>query len=167
MGSGSERTCGFQKHTDTRGSIGSVNAAPVVNFSTANQRGRFRRRSGFPTRHPGRPTIGRRLQSTINFLLGRVGSVTQGLRASRDRRMDLAARCFDFAATLPRDRHSTRRTTWKPRREPHGGCRAALRGQSSRHATPTNLISPSQPEPRRRPAPQQHAAVAGREAVRR
>jgi hypothetical protein len=66
----------FQRHTDIRGSVAGANVAPTVGFGTGNATvdpATF----GLPTNintQFDRPN----LQSSINFLLGRVNTVTQG-----------------------------------------------------------------------------------------
>jgi len=66
----------FQKHTDIRGSVAGANVAPTVGFGTGNATvdpATF----GIPTNIEtanDRPA----LQSSINFLLGRVNTITQG-----------------------------------------------------------------------------------------
>ena len=66
----------FQRHTDTRGSVGGANVSPTVNFSTsinAVDPTAFAIPSNIQTAND-RPA----LLSSINFLLGRVGTLTQG-----------------------------------------------------------------------------------------
>ena len=103
----------FQKHTDTRGSIGAVNAAPVVNFSTATNTvdpATF----GIPIDTIQATNDRPALQSTINFLLGRVGSITQGF-VQQGSTYGPGGTLFDFAATYPEiDIYA--QDTWKPRR---------------------------------------------------
>lgn len=86
------------KHTDTRGSIGGYNATPVINFSTSIN-------TVDPTTFsiPGdinttfdRPT----LQSNINYLLGRVGQVSQGF-VSTGNQYAPGGTLFDVEALYP------------------------------------------------------------------
>jgi hypothetical protein len=66
----------LQKHTDNRGSVGGGNVSPVANFSTTTNTvdpATFGLPSNMNTQFD-RPN----LQSAVNLLLGRVGSITQG-----------------------------------------------------------------------------------------
>jgi hypothetical protein len=101
----------FQKHTDVRGSVSGVNVAPIVNFST-----------GINTVDPAtfgipsniqvandRPA----LQSSINFLLGRVGSISQGF-VQQGSTYAPGGTPFNFEAQYPEiDFYA--QDTWKPR----------------------------------------------------
>ena len=101
----------FQKHTDTRGSIGAVNAGPIVNFSTATNAvdpATFGIPSNIQTTND-RPA----LQSTINFLLGRVGSISQGF-VQQGSTYGPGGSLFDFTATYP-EMDFYAQDTWKPR----------------------------------------------------
>jgi hypothetical protein len=86
----------FQKHVDTRGSIGGFNAAQGVNFSrTINSvdPARF----GLPSdlnQQFDRPN----LESHINFLLGRVGSTFRGFPSDGDK---FVAGLYNFEARYP------------------------------------------------------------------
>jgi hypothetical protein len=101
----------FQRHTDVRGSVGGANVAPVVNFSTATNTvdpATF----GIPSNvnvQFDRPS----LQSHINFLLGRVGSVSQGFVQAGDS-YGPGGTLFDFAADYP-ELDFYAQDTWKPR----------------------------------------------------
>ncbi len=101
----------FQRHTDTRGSVSGVNVAPQVNFAT-----------GINTVDPAtfgipgaintqfdRPA----LQSHINLLLGRVGSISQGF-VQRGSSYGPGGTRFDFAADYP-ELDFYVQDTWKPR----------------------------------------------------
>jgi len=66
----------FQKHTDIRGSVAGANVAPTVGFGTGNATvdpATFGIPANIETAND-RPA----LQSSINFLLGRVNTITQG-----------------------------------------------------------------------------------------
>ena len=101
----------FQRHTDTRGSVGGANVSPVVNFSTAIQAVdpvTFGIPSNIQVAND-RPA----LQSNINFLLGRVGSITQGFVQQGDT-YGPGGTLFDFKADYPEiDFYA--QDTWKPR----------------------------------------------------
>ena len=101
----------FQKHTDIRGSVGGVNVAPVVNFSTGINTvdpATF----GIPTNintQFDRPA----LQTHINFLLGRVGSISQGFVQQGDAYAP-GGTPFNFESMYPEiDFYA--QDTWKPR----------------------------------------------------
>ncbi|HVH55752.1 MAG TPA: carboxypeptidase regulatory-like domain-containing protein [Vicinamibacterales bacterium] len=101
----------FQRHTDTRGSVAGVNVSPTVDFSTgvnAVDPATF----GIPTNIQtanDRPA----LQSSINFLLGRVGTLTQGFVQQGDT-YGPGGTLFDFKADYPEiDLYA--QDTWKPR----------------------------------------------------
>jgi hypothetical protein len=101
----------FQRHTDTRGSVGGVNVAPTVNFSTSVN-------TVDPATFgiPGNIQVANdrpALQSSINFLLGRVGSLTQGFVQQGDT-YGPGGTLFDFVADYPEiDVYA--QDTWKPR----------------------------------------------------
>jgi hypothetical protein len=101
----------FQKHTDVRGSVAGVNVAPIVNFSTATN-SVDPTTFGIPTNintQFDRPL----LQSNINFLLGRVGSLSQGF-VQQGSTYGPGGTLFDFVATYPEiDLYA--QDTWKPR----------------------------------------------------
>ncbi|MEO6212808.1 MAG: TonB-dependent receptor, partial [Vicinamibacterales bacterium] len=101
----------FQRHTDTRGSVGGANASPVLNFSTGTNEvdpARFGIPSNINTTFD-RPA----LQSSINFLLGRVGSLTQGFVQQGDA-YGPGGTLFNFKADYPEiDFYA--QDTWKPR----------------------------------------------------
>ncbi len=101
----------FQRHTDKRGSVAGLNVAPTVNFSTATNAvdpATF----GIPTNintQFDRPA----LQSHINFLLGRVGSLSQGF-VQQGAAYGPGGTLFDFVSTYPEiDVYA--QDTWKPR----------------------------------------------------
>jgi hypothetical protein len=100
----------FQRHTDTRGSIGAANASPVLNFSTTTNTvdpATFGIPSDINTTFD-RPA----LQSSINFLLGRVGSLTQGFVQQGDT-YGPGGTLFNFKADYPEiDLYA--QDTWKP-----------------------------------------------------
>ncbi len=89
----------YQQHVDTRGSVAGANVSPVVNFST--------------TRNPVDPatfgipsdintTFDRpSLQNSINFLLGRVGDITQGFVAKNENEYAPGGTLFNFDARFP------------------------------------------------------------------
>lgn len=101
----------FQKHTDVRGSVAGVNVAPIVNFGTATN-AVDPTTFGIPTNiniQFDRPL----LQSHINFLLGRVGSLSQGF-VQQGSTYGPGGTVFDFVATYPEiDVYA--QDTWKPR----------------------------------------------------
>jgi hypothetical protein len=101
----------FQRHTDIRGSIGSANASPTFNFSTATNAvdpATFGIPADINTTFD-RPA----LQSSINFLLGRVGSLTQGFVQQGDG-YGPGGTLFNFKADYPEiDFYA--QDTWKPR----------------------------------------------------
>ncbi len=129
----------FQKHIDTRGSIAGLNAGEELNFST-----------GVNTVDPAtfgipadinitfdRPAF----QSHINFLLGRVGSITRGFVAEGDR---FVPGLYDFEARFP-EHDFYIQDTWKLRKNltVDLGLRWELKLTPSE---PNNRISrPSQP----------------------
>ncbi|MEO5895623.1 MAG: TonB-dependent receptor, partial [Vicinamibacterales bacterium] len=101
----------FQRHTDTRGSVGGLNASPTLNFSTTTNvvdPATF----GIPSDINitfDRPA----LQSSINFLLGRVGSLSQGFVQQGDG-YGPGGTLFNFKADYPEiDFYA--QDTWKPR----------------------------------------------------
>lgn len=101
----------FQKHRDVRGSVGGANVAPVVNFSTginAVDPATFGIPSSINTQFD-RPT----LQSSINFLLGRVGSLSQGF-VQDGTSYGPGGMVFNFAADY-NEIDFYAQDTWKPR----------------------------------------------------
>ena len=101
----------FQKHTDIRGSVGGANIAPLANFSTtinAVDPATFGIPSNINTAFD-RPA----LQSNINFLLGRVGSISQGFVQQGDTYAP-GGTVFNFAATYP-ELDFYAQDTWKPK----------------------------------------------------
>jgi hypothetical protein len=101
----------FQRHTDVRGSVGGVNVAPVVNFSTTIN-------TVDPATFGIPGTINTQfdrplLQSHINLLLGRVGSITQGF-VQQGNTYGPGGTVFDFAADYP-ELDFYAQDTWKPR----------------------------------------------------
>jgi hypothetical protein len=101
----------YQRHTDIRGSVGSANVAPIVDFGTGVNTvdpATFGIPSDIQTTND-RPA----LQSTINFLLGRVGSISQGFVQQGDAYAP-GGTVFHFAANYPEiDLYA--QDTWKPR----------------------------------------------------
>jgi hypothetical protein len=101
----------FQRHTDTRGSVAGANVAPVVDFGT-----------GVNTVDPA--TFGLPsdiniandqplLQGHVNFLLGRVGTITQAFVQDGDT-YGPGGTLFDFKADYPEiDFYA--QDTWTPR----------------------------------------------------
>ncbi len=100
----------YQRHTDIRGSIAGQNAGEILNFST-----------GVNTVDPAtfgipadinvtfdRPVF----QTHINFLLGRVGSISRGFIAEGDR---FVPSLYDFAARFPEHDFYVQ-DTWKLRK---------------------------------------------------
>jgi len=101
----------FQKHTDVRGSVSGANVAPIANFST-----------GINTVDPDtfgipgdintqfdRPA----LQTHINFLLGRVGSISQGF-VQEGSSYAPGGTVFNFEAQYPEIDFYVQ-DTWTPR----------------------------------------------------
>lgn len=101
----------LQRHTDTRGSVGGVNVSPRANFSTAINSVNLTT-FGIPTNIQtanDRPA----LLSSINFLLGRVGTLDQGF-VQQGSTYGPAGTLFDFKADYPEiDVYA--QDTWKPR----------------------------------------------------
>lgn len=101
----------FQKHNDVRGSVAGQNANPIVDFSTGINSvdpGTF----GIPgdvNTEFDRPM----LESTINFLLGRVGNISQGF-VQRGDAYAPGGTLFDFQADYP-EADLYAQDTWKPR----------------------------------------------------
>ena len=101
----------LQRHTDTRGSVGGANVTPTVNFDTGINTvdpGTF----GIPTNINtdfDRPA----LQSHINFLLGRVGTISQAFVQSGGG-YGPAGTLFDFESRYP-EIDVFIQDTWKPR----------------------------------------------------
>ena len=101
----------FQKHTDIRGSVGGANVAPLANFSTGTNPvdpATFGIPSNINTTFD-RPV----LQSNINFLLGRIGSISQGFVQQGDTYAP-GGTVFNFAATYP-ELDFYAQDTWKPK----------------------------------------------------
>ena len=101
----------LQKHTDIRGSVGGFNVSPVANFSTSINTvdpATFGIPSNINTQFD-RPA----LQSHINFLLGRVGTITQGF-VQEGSGYAPGGTTFNFEAQYPEiDLYA--QDTWKPR----------------------------------------------------
>ncbi len=100
----------FQRHTDERGSVGGQNVAPIVNFSTgvnAVDPATFGIPATIETQFD-RPS----LQSHINFLLGRVGSISQGF-VQQGNTFGPGGTIFDFGADYP-ELDFYAQDTWKP-----------------------------------------------------
>lgn len=88
----------YQQHIDTRGSIAGQNASPQVNFSTAVN---TVSPAAFNLPTDINATFDRpALESSINFLLGRVGSITQGFVAQGDQYAP-GGTLFNFDARYP------------------------------------------------------------------
>ena len=103
----------FQRHTDTRGSVGTVNVAPTLNFSRLTNvvdPVAFGLPSDMGSITFDRPT----LQSNINFLLGRVGALSQGF-VQQGNAYGPGGTLFNFVSEYPEiDFYA--QDTWKPRR---------------------------------------------------
>jgi len=88
----------YQQHVDTRGSIAGQNASPLVNFSTSVN---TVSPSAFNLPSDINQTFDRpALESSINFLLGRVGNITQGFVAQGDQYAP-GGTLFNFDARHP------------------------------------------------------------------
>lgn len=101
----------FQRHTDVRGSVGGANVAPQVNFSTTVNPvdpATFGIPGAINTTFD-RPA----LQGHINYLLGRVGSISQGFVQAGDGYGPGGTR-FNFDADYP-ELDFYVQDTWKPR----------------------------------------------------
>jgi hypothetical protein len=101
----------FQTHTDTRGSVGGANVSPVVNFSTTVNTvdpATFGLPSSIQIAND-RPA----LQTHINFLLGRVGTITQSF-VQRGSAYGPPGTLFDFESRYP-EIDVFVQDTWKPR----------------------------------------------------
>jgi hypothetical protein len=100
----------IQKHRDTRGSVGGANVNPQVDFSTtvnAVDTTAFRLPTDIQTAND-RPL----LLNTVNFLLGRVGNITQSF-VQQGNSYAPGGTLFDFEATYPEyDLYA--QDTWKP-----------------------------------------------------
>jgi hypothetical protein len=101
----------YQRHTDNRGSVAGLNVAPRLNFATGTN-------AVDPATFgiPGEinTTFDRpALQSHINFLLGRVGSINQGFVQQGDG-YAAGGTTFLFEATYP-EIDVFLQDTWKPR----------------------------------------------------
>ncbi|MGH9331709.1 MAG: carboxypeptidase regulatory-like domain-containing protein [Vicinamibacterales bacterium] len=101
----------YQRHTDSRGSVAGANVAPVVNFSNTAT-------TVDPVAFnlPGNMNVAVDrlvLQEHINFLLGRVGAITQGFVQSGNAYAPGGTR-FNFAAWYP-ELDFYAQDTWKPR----------------------------------------------------
>lgn len=101
----------YQRHTDVRGSVGGANVAPVANFSTginAVDPATFGIPSTINTALD-RPA----LQNHINFLLGRVGTISQAF-VQQGSGYGAGGTVFDFESRYPEiDLYA--QDTWKPR----------------------------------------------------
>jgi hypothetical protein len=101
----------LQKHTDIRGSVGGANVHPQVDFSTgvnAVDTTAFALPTNIQTAND-RPL----LLNTVNFLLGRVGNVSQSFVQSGDMYAP-GGTLFDFEARYP-EMDLYAQDTWKPR----------------------------------------------------
>jgi hypothetical protein len=88
----------FGSHQDTRGSIGSANAAPYLDFSTGVNTvdlTAFKVPTDINTTFDRGPLL-----SSINFLLGRVGNLSQGFVAAGNAYAP-GGTLFEFTATYP------------------------------------------------------------------
>jgi hypothetical protein len=102
----------FQKHTDIRGSVAGANVGPTVGFGTGNATvdpATFGIPANINTQFD-RPA----LQSSINFLLGRVNTITQGFVQSGDGYAP-GGTVFNFAANFT-ELDFYAQDTWKPGR---------------------------------------------------
>ena len=100
----------FQRHTDVRGSVAGVNIAPIVNFSTGVNPvdpATFGIPGSINTTFD-RPA----LQSHINFMLGRVGSISQGF-VQQGSGYGPGGTPFNFIANYP-ELDFYVQDTWKP-----------------------------------------------------
>jgi hypothetical protein len=100
----------FQKHTDIRGSVAGANVAPQVGFGTGNASvdpATFGIPSNINTQFD-RPN----LQSSINFLLGRVNTITQGF-VQEGSGYAPGGTVFNFAANF-NEIDFYAQDTWKP-----------------------------------------------------
>lgn len=100
----------IQRHLDTRGSIAGLNAAAVANFSTGTNTvdpATFGLPADLNTAFD-RPSF----QSHINYLLGRVGSISRAYVANGDQ---FASALYNFSATYP-EYDFYAQDSWKPRR---------------------------------------------------
>ena len=125
----------YQRHTDVRGSVGSANVAPIVDFSTGVNTvdpATF----GIPTNIEttnDRPA----LEGSINFLLGRVGNISQGF-VQRGDAYAPGGTVFNFVANYP-ELDFYAQDTWKPR--PNVTIDGGLRWEAKLSPTnPDNLI---------------------------
>ena len=101
----------FQKHTDVRGSVGGQNANPIVDFSTGINSvdpATFGIPADINTTFD-RPA----LQSSINFLLGRVGNMSEGF-VQRGDAYAPGGTLFHFVAKYP-EMDFYAQDIWKPR----------------------------------------------------
>jgi len=102
----------YQKHTDERGSVAGQNVGPYVNFSTGINTvdpATFKIPANIDTTFD-RPA----LQSSINFLLGRVGQISQGFVAAGNEYAP-GGTLFIFDARYP-EMDFYWQDTWKVRR---------------------------------------------------
>jgi hypothetical protein len=144
----------FQRHTDIRGSVGGVNVAPVVNFSTDHQHGgpgdlRHSRHHQHAVR-PAEPAVAHQLPARAR------GEHHAGVRAAgqhvRARRHGVQLRRRLPGAGLLRAGHL------EAALEPDVRHGAALRGQALAEQ-PRQPGRTAEPEPRRRPGAEQHAPL--------
>jgi hypothetical protein len=88
----------YQQHKDVRGSVGAANVSPLVNFSTG-----VNTVDPLAFRIPGDLNVTNDLpilQSHVNFLLGRVGTISQSFVSLGDR-YGPGGTLFDFDARYP------------------------------------------------------------------
>jgi len=120
----------FQMHTDTRGSVGGANVNPRLDFSTGVNTVDptiFRLPTDIDTTFDRGP-----LQSSINFLLGRVGNINQSFVQQGDV-YGPGGTVFDFASRYD-EIDLYMQDTWKPR--PNLTIDAGLRWEAK--LAPTN-----------------------------
>jgi hypothetical protein len=125
----------YQVHTDTRGSVAGVNVSPLGNFSTSVN-------TVDPTLFNLPTTINTsndrpNLQSAINLMLGRVGTLSQGF-VQQGSSYGPGGTLFDFDARYPEmDFYAQDNWKWKPNVTVDLGVRWELKMSPS---NPDNLI---------------------------